>query len=463
MIIIVLSLAAAIGYTVDLAYGYTAEHKGYLFTGTDLGTGQQTALKSDDYVVYGAEYTNAYSSLSCGSLNYPIINRIPLLGFYHQESYTGRPTATHLSTVDTGEYTMLGSQSIVGTSGTIVDTSILKGDVSVEYFQGTYVASFLTGFTGDTIKDSKASMSIQFLFRHTDQNDNPDIIPHITDESNTVEEFTNQYVEFTDIEGQTLRIITDRTSGVVSSEILNRNWDASNTITLNGLDGFQDDYFLKSFRILDGVGSITSTIDRGDIILSLSTLPGITNDNVVSVYPDASMGPFNMIDSNSTHIPQLYLRYWAVNESAELEDLFTHTGADDWTQLYIIKPIFVTNSPNTLDDFDVIIPDYAWSNVGFIQCEHSVYNPGLWDNDETEPYGPGPIRTQFAETAVPAVDCQDTLALALPANAYVNAISATMEDLIPHDFCSEDGNSSPTNQPIDIEIPDIPTGTMYDD
>ena len=170
-----------------------------------------------------------------------------------------------------------------------------------------------------------------------------------------------------------------------------------------------------------------------------------------------------MIDSNNTHIPELYLRYWAVNEGAELEELFTHTGDDDWTQLYIVKPMFVTNPPNTLDDFDVIIPDYAWSNVGFIQCEHTAYNPGLWDNDETEPYGPSPIRTQFAETAVPGVDCQDTLQLVLPDNAYVRAISATMDDLIPHDFCSEEGNSSPTNQPIDVVIPDIPTGTMYDD
>ena len=208
MVAVVLALGLSIGYVTDLAYGYTADSKGYLFTGTDLGTGQQTALKNDGYIVYGVEYTNAYSSLSCGSLNYPIINRIPLLGFYHQESYAGRPTATHLSTVDKSVYTMLGSQSIVGTSDTAVDTSILKGDVSVEYFQGTYVASFLTGFTGDIIKDSKASMSIQFLFRHTDQNDNPDIIPHITDESNTVEDFSNEYVEFTDIEGQTLRIIT---------------------------------------------------------------------------------------------------------------------------------------------------------------------------------------------------------------------------------------------------------------
>ena len=74
-----------------------------------------------------------------------------------------------------------------------------------------------------------------------------------------------------------------------------------------------------------------------------------------------------------------------------------------------------------------------------------------------------PIRSQFAETAVPAVDCGNTLEVVLPSNRYVDAISATMDDLIPHDFCSEEGNSSPTNQPIDVVIPDIPDGTMYDD
>ena len=231
---------------------------------------------------------------------------------------------------------------------------------------------------------------------------------------------------------------------------------SSNSITLNGLDGFQDNYFLKSFRVLDGVGSIVAEIDRGDIILSLSTIPGVIPDKMVPVYADASMGPFNMIDSNNTHIPELHLRYWAVNETAELQTLFTHTGDDDWTQLYILKPIYVINGPIVLDEHDVIIPNYAWSNVGFVQCEHSVYNPGIQGSTD-------PIRTQFAETAVSPVDCGDTLAIALPDNAYVNAISATMDDLIPHDFCSEDGNSSPTNQPIDVVIPDIPDGTMYDD
>ena len=119
------------------------------------------------------------------------------------------------------------------------------------------------------------------------------------------------------------------------------------------------------------------------------------------------MGPFNMIDSNNTHIPQLYLRYWAVTESAQLETLFTHTGDDDWTQLYILKPIYVVNGPHTLDAGDVIIPNYAWSNVGFIQCEHSIYNPGLFVSTN-------PIRSQFAETAVPAVDCGNTLEVVLP-------------------------------------------------
>ena len=275
----------------------------------------------------------------------------------------------------------------------------------------------------------------------------------IIDESNVLQRFGGLYTEFTEIDGKTLRYVTQHTNDVLHPYTSNTSWDSSNSITLNGLDGFQDNYFLKSFRVLDGVGSITAEIDRGDIILSLSTLSGVTNDKTVSVYPDASMGPFNMIDSMTQDIPQLYLRYWAVNEGAELEGLFTHTAASDWTSLYILKPIYVINGPIVLDDYDVIIPNYAWSNVGFVQCEHTVYNPGIQGSTD-------PIRTQFAETAVSPVDCQDTLAIALPSNAYVNAISATMEDIIPHDFCSEEGNSSPTNQPIPVDLPIVPDGTM---
>ena len=457
MIIVVLSLAAAIGYTVDLAYGYVSNDHGTL-TGNflGLGDGQQNAVKSGGYIIYGADYVNSYSSLSCGAIDYPIINRIPLLGFYHQESYTGRPTATHLSVPQTKDYTMLGSQTVVGTTGTLIDSSLLRGDASIAYFQPSYIASLLTGFTGDTIKDSKSFVSVRNWF-NVDSDLTSPLSPHVSDGLNEPSIFYRKYVEFTEIDGETLRFTTEHPTGVFSATQQNSRWAASNSITLNGLDGFQDQYFLKSFRILDGVGSITAEIDRGDIILSLSTLSGITNDKVVNVYPDASMGPFNMIDSMTQDIPELHLRYWAVNEGAALEDLFTHTGAGDWTTLYILKPIYVPNGPDSVDNFELVVPDYAWSNVGFIQCEHSVYNPGL---DYT---AGNAIRTQFVETAVVAVDCQDTLATPLPANAYVNAISATMDDLIPHDFCSEDGNSSPTNQPIPIEIPDVPTGTMYSD
>ena len=454
MIIVVLSLAAAIGYTVDLAYGYTTTDHGS-YGNPNMGSGQQTALLHGEYIVYGADYINSYSSLSCGVIQYPIISRIPLLGFYHQESYAGRPTATHLSVSDTSEYSMLGSQSIVGSSGSFKDTSILKGDGSVEYFQDSYIASFLTGFTGDTIKNSKAMNSVLSVSRSSTGTGNA-LNLFIIDESNVLQNFVGMYAEFTEIDGKTLRYVTQHTNDVLHPSTSNRSWDSSNSITLNGLDGFQDNYFLKSFRVLDGVGSITAEIDRGDIVLSLSTIPGVVPDKMVPVYADASMGPFNMIDSMTQDIPELHLRYWAVSESAELQTLFTHTGDDDWTQLYILKPIYVINGPIVLDDYDVIIPNYAWSNVGFVQCEHSVYNPGIQGSTD-------PIRTQFAETAVSPVDCGDTLAIALPSNAYVDAISATMEDLIPHDFCSEDGNSSPTNQPIPIEIPDIPTGTMYSD
>ena len=159
MAAIVLLLALAIGYEYDRAYGYTAVGHGP-YNNPIMGSGQQTALLHGEYIVYGADYINSYSSLSCGVIQYPIINRIPLLGFYHQESYAGRPTATHLSVTDTSEYSMLGSQSIVGSSGSFKDTSILKGDGSVEYFQDSYIASFLTGFTGDTIKNSKAMNTI---------------------------------------------------------------------------------------------------------------------------------------------------------------------------------------------------------------------------------------------------------------------------------------------------------------
>ena len=450
MAAIVLLLALGIGYELQRADGYTAT----VNPSNTFGSGQLNALKHGEYIVYGADYVNSYSSLSCGTIQYPIINRIPLLGFYHQESYSGRPTATHLSVPETKEYNMLGSQSIVGSSGSVVDSSELRGDSSVVYFQNSYVASFLTGFNGDTIKDSKALNWLYVLFNDPSEGGYY-LQQMVTDESDVPQNFSIEYVTFTDIEGKTLRLTTQHTADVLHVPSTSK-WSSSNTITLNGLDGFQDNYFFKSFRVLDGIGSITAEIDRGDIILSVSTLPGITNDKIVNVYPDAVMGPFNMIDSNSTHIPELHLRYWAVNESAELEDLFTHTGADDWTQLYILKPIYVINGPIVLDDTDLIIPNYAWSNVGFVQCEHSAYNPGYRGIVD-------PLRSQFAETTVSPVDCQDTLAIALPANPYVNAISATMEDLIPHDFCSEHGNSSPTNQPIDIEIPDIPTGTMYSD
>ena len=456
MVAVVLALGLSIGYVTDLAYGYTVTDHGSSNSNNPdyFGTGAQTALLHGEYIVYGAEYTNSYSSLSCGSIQYPIINRIPLLGFYHQESYAGRPTATHLSVPDTKDYTMLGSQSLFGSSGTMVDNSILKGDSSIVYFQDSYVASFLTGFTGDSIKDSKALNVIHTLFRIAGVGESNNLF--IVDESDIPQPFTNRYVEFTEIDGETLRYVTQHTNDVLSPFLSNLSWDSSNSITLNGLDGFQDNYFLKSFRVLDGVGSIVAEIDRGDIILSLSTIPGVIPDKMVPVYADASMGPFNMIDSMTQDIPELHLRYWAVNETAELQTLFTHTGDDDWTTLYILKPIYVINGPITLDDFDVIMPNYAWSNVGFVQCEHSAYNPGAYNTDD-------PIRTQFAETAVTPVDCGDTLATALPDNAYVNAIDATMDDLIPHDFCSEEGNSSPTNQPIDVVIPDIPDGTMYDD
>ena len=455
MVAVVLALGLSIGYVTDLAYGYTLTDYGSfqsIHQRDMFGSGAQTALKHGEYIVYGVDYINSYSSLSCGALDYPIISRIPLLGFYHQESYTGRPTATHSSVVDTKDYDMLGSQSIVGTSATVVDDSILKGDASIAYFQDTYIASFLTGFNGDIVKDSKAMLTITQLFN----GNHGASYAHVDDESGISNEVHTAYAEFTEIEGETLRFTLEHTGDVISPLNSNTGWDSSNTITLNGLDDFQDNYFFKAFRILDGVGSIDVTIDRGDIVLSISTLPGVVNDKVVSVYPDSSMGPFNMIDSNNTHIPELHLRYWAVNESAQLETLFTHTTTDDWTALYILKPIYVINGPIVLDDHDIIIPNYAWSNVGFVQCEHSVYNQGLYQEDS-------PTRSQFAETAVTPVDCQGILDTVLPDNAYVSAIGATMDDLIPHDYCSEEGNSSPTNQPIDIVIPEIATGTMYDD
>ena len=162
MVAVVLALGLSIGYVTDLAYGYTTTDHGS-WGSPNMGSGQPNAIKHGEYIVYGADYINSYSSLSCGSIQYPIINRIPLLGFYHQESYAGRPTATHLSVPGTSEYSMLGSQSIVGSSGSFKDTSILKGDGSVEYFQDSYIASFLTGFTGDTIKNSKAMNSVLYV------------------------------------------------------------------------------------------------------------------------------------------------------------------------------------------------------------------------------------------------------------------------------------------------------------
>ena len=163
MVAVVLALGLSIGYVTDLAYGYVSNDIGRAVPGVDeddiLGTGATNAVKTWwVYCVWCGLCINSYSSLSCGSLDYPIINRIPLLGFYHQESYTGRPTATHMSIPDTREYQMLGSQSIVGTTGTIAENSKLAGDVSIAYFQNSYIASLLTGFTGDIIKDSKAMM-----------------------------------------------------------------------------------------------------------------------------------------------------------------------------------------------------------------------------------------------------------------------------------------------------------------
>ena len=70
---------------------------------------------------------------------------------------------------------------------------------------------------------------------------------HVTDTNNQAESFRDRYVEFTEIDGETLRFTTVHTDTVLQARSPG-NFPASNSITLNGLDGFQDNYFFKVFR-----------------------------------------------------------------------------------------------------------------------------------------------------------------------------------------------------------------------